>query len=492
MSTENKIFKMSLDVSDLIANYRRAIQTMSDIGGPTKAITGFEQTLRKLETEFDTLRKKGAEGFPKDPSSVNNYTKAVDKAYKKLETLGIEMEKLGRNTGAFNINGVRDLEREITNLTRQTEQFQRNFSSGLRAIGIDRSVADTIASEVRTQDQLVGRLRQELTVRQNILTQARQLQAAEDERQRILAASKASNLINQSTTSSLGLTADAKANITRYLDDTYNNEYITDNVRTLADFIQMLNSKISDGVRRGVQFQEVWREITTDLERASGLNIGQVFGDSESASLRIENIWNEIDRQVNNANTSVLARNTSQAEQNIDQLRNVIEQVINSNSNLNQLLNQTAQSEGQLADAESRRINVAQQDAILNQRLSSSINGLANAAGNARNNINKETDSLRGLSGEIKKTEGKISKFANMIGSMFSIYTIFATIRSEIRKTYEDIKTLDKSFASIAMVTDKTVQDMWATYDQYANMASELGQKTNSVIEASALFYQQG
>jgi hypothetical protein len=51
---------------------------------------------------------------------------------------------------------------------------------------------------------------------------------------------------------------------------------------------------------------------------------------------------------------------------------------------------------------------------------------------------------------------------------------------------------LDSAFASIAMVTDYDVNDMWSSYGTYADMAQELGQKTKDVVEASALFYQQG
>jgi hypothetical protein len=51
---------------------------------------------------------------------------------------------------------------------------------------------------------------------------------------------------------------------------------------------------------------------------------------------------------------------------------------------------------------------------------------------------------------------------------------------------------LDKAFGSIAMVTSYSVKDMWAQYDQYAAMANKLGQSTKSVVEASALYYQQG
>jgi len=32
------------------------------------------------------------------------------------------------------------------------------------------------------------------------------------------------------------------------------------------------------------------------------------------------------------------------------------------------------------------------------------------------------------------------------------------------------------------MVTDKTLSDMWAQYDKYADMATKLGQSTNDMI----------
>ena len=87
MSTDNKIFKMSLDVSGLISNYKKALTTMQNFGGPSRTLTSFEQSIRKLETEFSNLQRMGREGISKDPSAVNAYTKAVDKAYRKLVSL---------------------------------------------------------------------------------------------------------------------------------------------------------------------------------------------------------------------------------------------------------------------------------------------------------------------------------------------------------------------------------------------------------------------
>ena len=75
---------------------------------------------------------------------------------------------------------------------------------------------------------------------------------------------------------------------------------------------------------------------------------------------------------------------------------------------------------------------------------------------------------------------------------LLSATSIFNLIKRKVKETYEDVKTLDKSFASIAMVTKYSVDEMWGSYSLYADMAAKLGQKTNSVVQASALFYQQG
>jgi len=61
-----------------------------------------------------------------------------------------------------------------------------------------------------------------------------------------------------------------------------------------------------------------------------------------------------------------------------------------------------------------------------------------------------------------------------------------------VSQTFEDVKELDKSFAQIAMVTSYEVSDLWGRYEEYAQLANRLGQSTQSVVEASGLYYQQG
>ena len=144
----------------------------------------------------------------------------------------------------------------------------------------------------------------------------------------------------------------------------------------------------------------------------------------------------------------------------------------------------------------------------------------AQQAAQAENNVNIAKDKIGGYSPELQKLISQIlemrdgfnnasisaneaaeqqKKFDNSFDNLKSVVTqvlsltnAWYSFRRVIQKTYDDVKNLDKAFASIAMVTEYSVDEMWDSYDQYADMAQKLGQSTQSVIEASALYYQQG
>ena len=114
-------------------------------------------------------------------------------------------------------------------------------------------------------------------------------------------------------------------------------------------------------------------------------------------------------------------------------------------------------------------------------------------------NINDNTQAVKEYAQVTKdaaETQDKITqgfdKIKDGIRNFLSLGSAVNGLRNVLQQTFEDVKTLDKSFAEIAMVTDYSVGQMWESYDQYAEMANELGQTTESVVQASGLFYQQG
>ena len=88
--------------------------------------------------------------------------------------------------------------------------------------------------------------------------------------------------------------------------------------------------------------------------------------------------------------------------------------------------------------------------------------------------------------------DSSFDRLKSRIAMIFSLGTAYNSVRRVINQTFSDVTNIDKAFTEIAMVTSYSVQQMWGTYDQYAEIANELGQTTESVIRASSLYYQQG
>ena len=80
----------------------------------------------------------------------------------------------------------------------------------------------------------------------------------------------------------------------------------------------------------------------------------------------------------------------------------------------------------------------------------------------------------------------------NTVKNVLSLGNAWMQFRRVVSQTFQDVKRLDKAFASIAMVTDYTVSGLWENYSTYAQIAKDLGRSTEDAIQASALFFQQG
>ena len=162
----------------------------------------------------------------------------------------------------------------------------------------------------------------------------------------------------------------------------------------------------------------------------------------------------------------------------------------------NENVTNVQQNADQIADAEN------QVNQVLEKREQElvEITGLMKSnASIAEQTSNTEIEKQKQVIAEAQKyvnVQDNIQKGFDRIGQgakqILSVTTSWRAFRNVIKSTFNDIKDLDKAFGSIAMVTSYSVKDMWAQYDQYATMANKLGQSTKSVVEASALYYQQG
>ena len=120
------------------------------------------------------------------------------------------------------------------------------------------------------------------------------------------------------------------------------------------------------------------------------------------------------------------------------------------------------------------------------------INSLRSAIGRWTDNFEEASQATQEAMEVQEKYNETFEQIKSRISYILSLSNAYNILRNIVRETFQDVQELDKAFASIAMVTDKTVKELWTTYDDYSSIANKLGQTTESAIKASALYYQQG
>lgn len=136
-------------------------------------------------------------------------------------------------------------------------------------------------------------------------------------------------------------------------------------------------------------------------------------------------------------------------------------------------------------------LKVAKEEAK-NRELPESIQETGQELDNAAKKSLELQTSLNDVSNQQVQFDSLTDSVGNFVKRILSVTTAYQTLRRVVISTFSDIKNLDKAFGEIAMVTNYSISEMWQQYGTYAEMANRLGQTTQSVIEASGLYYQQG
>ena len=131
-------------------------------------------------------------------------------------------------------------------------------------------------------------------------------------------------------------------------------------------------------------------------------------------------------------------------------------------------------------------MNRAQQESSPNITLLQQLDATMENHARSTREATNETKQLSQSQIELEEAFARIGQSAKYF---FSLYNGLSLVRQTVVKTFSDVQDLDKAFAGIAMVSDYELEDLWKTYDSYAEMAKELGQATKDVISASSLFY---
>lgn len=105
--------------------------------------------------------------------------------------------------------------------------------------------------------------------------------------------------------------------------------------------------------------------------------------------------------------------------------------------------------------------------------------------GKGTEEINKQKDSVDSLDAQVKSLQNSFLNF-------FSLTNGWSLLQRAIKNAYATVKELDASMTEIAVVSEYTIDDIWAMRGKYSDAATEMGAKTIDLVDATKLLVQQG
>lgn len=474
-----QVFTLDIETSGLISGYRKAIAAMEQAGAKSSITSGLTKSLDRLEEKFRNLENEGA--FGKESSrEIQNYQKRVDNAFSSLGQLGKELERISKNSKTFPTSALAEFERKLDEAKKKVSDLQKSFSGQFEKLGFSQEASNKLAETIKSEEDVKKALEDELKLRQQI---EQSLKAAAVEAQRQAGRSVTSSGVGQSPLTNTNVDSSwAKKQ-----------GFSSDEIKQIT---QDLNKMFADGIRRGEDFATIWDTGIKNSILGSEEQLNHFVVDVEALKTRIEETIKKRDEL--SSKSSAVAE-YEEAVRNRAAIGDTSGGTINFSSDAQAVIDSTTASLQDLQNAsaqvtaqEQQRTNAENQNAAALRQVTQSTQGLVSSTNQARTSFSDVAQGAYETASAAEKSAQSFDNMKNRILMLLSATSVFNLLKRTIRETYEDVKTLDKSFASIAMVTKYSVNEMWSQYSKYADMAADLGQKTDSVIQASALFYQQG
>lgn len=473
MATNKATYKISLDTTEFISNYENAIERMKEVGFSSKITDGLTKRLNKLKEAYNDLATEGEAGFT-NQKDLNNFTKRVEKLLASFRGFETRISKINERVSGLSENGIKATDKLKTALDRLklTETAEKTKE-------IANATDKRAAAEKILKEELEKRLRIE--------------KDAEEARKKADAASQTANQ-NQKT----ALKAIDAGSFTT--DDGKSKKIWSSSKANPVT--QEQKNNIRAQARQFVQdsqtMQEAWQKLQDYLRNNNLQNVFNKNGGAEAFRQNMQTAFDGV--QAARAAAADASNALQQFNDARERAAEIGRQDRNGTLHLNSgALNQVTQAIRQVETAEENVANTMQEDyrdaeklANAERELTSISQDLGDASHRCERNFEEQAETQNELASNARRAESTFEQLRNRMLMFFSVTSIFNTLKQQIRDTYNDVKKLDKAFASIAMVTSQTVEGMWSSYGRYAQMAAALGQKTEDVIKASALFYQQG
>lgn len=474
---------------DLNFNANLRINTQFDDAAITKGLQEIRKKMGNLTTdqtifkgvdkEFVRLQNllttlKNQEKDVTTPAGLNAYQKTLERVRLSAQRIGSDLADIANtNAQAFDYKDIQQLNTRLqtlnTNLdntNNEIEQIKSEMNNQLSGLGFNEE-------EAQRYFQIIENGGNAIQATTDIMNErVQQVQSYLDQYNELI--SKAQNV---------------KINAKDQVDNKGNFHTKTEAenfVRTTAR--DTIYSSLTAEVR---DYHEVVQQVQRSLEQQ-----GVQLYENSRVYDQIGSIYDELITQQ-----TALLRGTADSANSVTAIANDIENYYNGLPNATSAIENLApslqQAQQEASSLENEINSTTQQlNELQNQR---PLENLGEDIANATNEVNnlvdsqeRSVDAQREQNTQQNNLNSAFDKFAEAAKYILSIGNAWRQLNQIIRQTFQDVQKLDQAFASIAMVTDYSVDDLWSQYDNYSDIANRLGQTTEGAIKSSALFYQQG
>lgn len=129
------------------------------------------------------------------------------------------------------------------------------------------------------------------------------------------------------------------------------------------------------------------------------------------------------------------------------------------------------------------------------EKFRNGLQGVEKATGEVQPELEKMGKSVRDSADDFDAAERAaqdLSTLKYQLMDFFSVTGAIQLFRRAIQSAFETVKELDAAMTEIAVVSDFSVNDMWAQLPRFTEQANELGMAIKDTYAATTLYVQQG
>lgn len=474
--------KGQADFSDIINSIKQLRQKAEKTGNASDLL-GIDKQIEKIDELQIKIQHAIEKGFSK-PEEFKQFDKMTNDLLKTASNLSVKFQNIHLSGLEKEVNAARDslkdAEKNLSNISKTQQQVIANQLKGVtngkqyaqtfvEAAKQGRDLQDVQKEIAKELDNQVKKQKALQALAASDVSSARQRVEQSTNKARSLEVGGGLNKSNFQTKSGQAL----NQNEYNAVKDAYQQAVRDSSTATAAisKFRAALKNLQIDGQQVAIQFKD---SATVNAAFANSFDI--IENELKPAQKELHNYSGVLDNANKATQQAIQDQANFNANSNNDNVVKGYQNIINATKDFSNA-NQTLQST--LRNAENTTVPQGIQD--YNEQLEQAKERTEEAKDATLDMINSQED-----------LDLTFDNLKDTVTQILSFTTALDIFRDVVTQTFEDIKNLDKSFAEIAMVTDYSVQDMWDSYDDYAKMAKDLGQSTESVIKASGLFYQQG